>query len=300
MKSSNDYAGASVRRLTAPVSSAIAAIAIEGTAAPGFLSSCLLTPGGKPLDLSRAQVRFALWRFDDAKCPPEHVMVLVRSPAAFEIHCHGGLAVTAAIIDQLVRAGCVEQDGAHSTLPLRPVSAVDELHSQQLQEVFANEARIALAKASTLKTALILLDQYHGALINELRDIENVAMRGGAHAALEACDQVLSRSRLGQKLNDRWRLTLAGPPNVGKSSLMNALYGSSRVLVHHEPGTTRDAIETNLVIQDWPIVLVDTAGIRESQEAIEAQGIRIRSSALVCWRSGLTGGGCNRWLDSSA
>ncbi len=63
---------------------------------------------------------------------------------------------------------------------------------------------------------------------------------------------------------------------------MNALTGASRVLVHHEPGTTRDAVETNLVIGDWPLVLTDTAGIRDSEEVVERLGIE---TAWQRWRN---------------
>ncbi len=55
---------------------------------------------------------------------------------------------------------------------------------------------------------------------------------------------------------------------------MNALTGSTRVLVHHEPGTTRDAVETSLVMGGWPLILTDTAGIRQSQETIEQHGVQ--------------------------
>jgi tRNA modification GTPase len=84
------------------------------------------------------------------------------------------------------------------------------------------------------------------------------------------------------KLIEPWRLTLAGPPNVGKSSLTNTLVGAARVLVHHEPGTTRDAVETSIVVSSWPVVLTDTAGVRQPVESIESQGI---AAARLRWRA---------------
>ena len=69
-------------------------------------------------------------------------------------------------------------------------------------------------------------------------------------------------------------VVLAGPPNAGKSSLMNALLGESRVLVSDTPGTTRDTVEAWLDMDGWPVRLVDTAGLREAGDAVEAAGIR--------------------------
>jgi tRNA modification GTPase len=70
-------------------------------------------------------------------------------------------------------------------------------------------------------------------------------------------------------------VVLAGPPNAGKSSLLNALVGESRVIVSEEPGTTRDAVEVLLDTEPWPIRLVDTAGLRENAGAVERLGIEI-------------------------
>ena len=69
-------------------------------------------------------------------------------------------------------------------------------------------------------------------------------------------------------------VVLAGPPNAGKSSLMNAMLGESRVLVSDTPGTTRDTVEAWLDIGGWPVRLVDTAGLRETVDAVEAEGVR--------------------------
>ena len=75
-------------------------------------------------------------------------------------------------------------------------------------------------------------------------------------------------------------VVLAGPPNAGKSSLLNALVGSNRAIVSDVPGTTRDAVEAWLDLGGWPVRLVDTAGLRDTSDAIEAEGVR-RSEALI-------------------
>lgn len=71
-----------------------------------------------------------------------------------------------------------------------------------------------------------------------------------------------------------WRVVLAGSPNVGKSSLINALVGFERALVFDQPGTTRDAVTGSTAIGGWPITLIDTAGIRETDDPLESAGVR--------------------------
>ena len=75
-------------------------------------------------------------------------------------------------------------------------------------------------------------------------------------------------------LVEPWQVVLAGPPNAGKSSLMNAIVGSARAIVHSEPGTTRDWVDALTAIDGWPIALTDTAGLRDSFDSIENEGIR--------------------------
>ncbi|MBR2941585.1 MAG: 50S ribosome-binding GTPase, partial [Kiritimatiellae bacterium] len=88
------------------------------------------------------------------------------------------------------------------------------------------------------------------------------------------------RAREGRMLRDGAKVVLAGPPNVGKSSLFNALVGSARAIVSDRPGTTRDAIEAWIDISGWPVCLVDTAGLRTAADAVEAEGVE-RAKSLA-------------------
>ena len=83
----------------------------------------------------------------------------------------------------------------------------------------------------------------------------------------------LRRFREGKILRDGALVVIAGPPNAGKSSLMNALLGERRAIVSDVPGTTRDSIEEWLDVGGWPVRLVDTAGLRETDDAIEGEGV---------------------------
>ena len=93
-------------------------------------------------------------------------------------------------------------------------------------------------------------------------------------------DRLIATGREGRLLREGALVVLAGAPNAGKSSLMNALLGEGRAIVSDEAGTTRDTIEEGLDIDGWPIRLVDTAGLRQTSSAVETEGVA-RAEALI-------------------
>ena len=103
-------------------------------------------------------------------------------------------------------------------------------------------------------------------------------------SVLELVEAQISQGRRGERMRDGVTVVILGPPNAGKSTLMNALAQRDAAIVSAIPGTTRDVIEVRLDLDGVPVTLVDTAGLREAQDAIEAEGIR---RAL---RQGGTGG----------
>ena len=133
-------------------------------------------------------------------------------------------------------------------------------------------ALLDLTRAPTLRTAEILLEQTQGALDRELsRLIEEI--RGPHHLALEHLDRLIAHGQVGVRLTTGWRVVIAGRPNVGKSRLLNALAGYQRAIVDPTPGTTRDLVTALTAFDGWPVELVDTAGMRETDDAIERSGI---------------------------
>jgi tRNA modification GTPase len=122
------------------------------------------------------------------------------------------------------------------------------------------------AFAPTLRTASILLDQSAGAFD---RDFAN------GHV-----DRLLRRVSLGKHLIEPWRIALAGPPNAGKSSLLNAMAGYERSLVSPVAGTTRDVVTARTAFDGWPVELIDTAGLRTTDHAIEAEGVQRANAAM--------------------
>lgn len=95
-----------------------------------------------------------------------------------------------------------------------------------------------------------------------------------ARALSKQIQAVLGDGRRGERLREGFFVVLAGPPNAGKSTLLNALAGREAAIVSSLPGTTRDAIEVRCDLGGLPVVLVDTAGLRETEDPVELEGIR--------------------------
>lgn len=245
--------------LTPVIPAAIATIAIRGPLASEIVAAAFRTPDGRRPQLELAEARFGHWTVASRDVPAEHVVLCRTGDAEFEIYCHGGLAICRLILSQVERCGC-------------QICDADDWVAAGTKALEASAER-ALERAATLKVAAILLDQAQGALRRALARVDDLLTASRIDQARHTLSQLLERSALGMRLLLPWQLTLAGPPNAGKSSLTNALVGSSRVLVHEEPGTTRDAVDTAIVVSSWPLVITDTAGVRAAGDAIERQGI---------------------------
>jgi tRNA modification GTPase len=174
-----------------------------------------------------------------------------------EVHCHGGrrvVAWVAGLLGEIDRRTPTRHDG-WSCLP----------------------------KALTLRSASILLDQCHGAFDRAVDDILLSHDPSGDKLA------ALARyAGVGRHLTEPWRVVIAGEPNVGKSSLVNAVAGFQRSVVSATPGTTRDVVSTVTAIDGWPVELLDTAGLCLAVDEVEAEGVGRAGAAraeadLVVW-----------------
>ena len=111
-------------------------------------------------------------------------------------------------------------------------------------------------------------------------EIAGFDMLSGIDWVISELEGLISQCNAGVILREGVRAVIAGRPNAGKSSLMNALLGRKRAIVTDIPGTTRDIIEEGIIIDGVPVRLIDTAGLRESDDVIEAEGVRLALEAL--------------------
>jgi tRNA modification GTPase len=242
--------------LTPPGRGAIATIAVTGPQATAIVDQLFAPARSRPLSVCPLRdIVYGRWL-----STTEEVVVCRTKTDRVEIHCHGGIAASRAIIDSLVAAGCTT------------VSWQEFVVREEANRI-RSAARIALAECRTQRTAAILLDQYNGALENAIRETESLLARQQTNDAIHILETLLSRSRLGLRLGTPWRVVIAGPTNVGKSSLINALLGYERAIVFDQPGTTRDVLTAPAAFDGWPVKLCDTAGLHDSRDPLELAGV---------------------------
>jgi tRNA modification GTPase len=125
------------------------------------------------------------------------------------------------------------------------------------------------------------LDQLRGALRSALQTVLQRIELGDLDGARNRITTLLNHATVGMHLNRPWDVVLTGRANVGKSSLINALLGYQRCIVNERPGTTRDVLTASTACDGWPIRLADTAGLRSTRDAIEAEGVRRARNRLA-------------------
>ena len=250
-------------QLTPPGRGAIASLLVEGRQAVEVVDRRLRSGAIRFRD--QAMGRLVVGRIGPGV--GEQVVALRRSDHTVELHCHGGQAAVARIMEVFIQEGCVAVDWRRWT-------------AQRHADPIAADAYQALADARTERAAVILADQYGGALRGAVEAIRTAIGRRDLVAARRQVDELLSRAELGRHLIEPWQVVLAGEPNVGKSSLINALLGYARAIVHPTPGTTRDIVTAITAIDGWPVELADTAGLRQTDETVERAGVELAHRRL--------------------
>lgn len=248
------------QRVTSATPGAIGVIALSGPGALTWIRDHFRSISGKALlDWSEATVRFGQWKLTDQHA--EELVIVCKDEKHFELHCHAGLVVQS-ILTQLASLGADVRD---------PVVSAETYAHVSLEE----QAKQLLLRATSETTAAILLDQYRGALRRELQEIVALLEHGAVQVAVVQMQQLLQRAQLGLHLVEPWQVQLAGPPNVGKSSLLNSILGYQRAIVHDSAGTTRDLVHASTSLSGWPFRFTDSAGIREKADLVEAEALGI-------------------------
>lgn len=223
-----------------------------------------------------------------------------------ELHIHGGRAVLAATFDALAAVpGCrpatagefARRAFENGKLDLTTAEGIVDLIDAETDAQRRQALRQASGELSQLyegwRRELIEAQALVEAAIDfsDEADIAETAAANGLSNAASLAERIqrhLKDGRRGEIVRDGFRVVLAGPPNVGKSSLMNALTRRDVAIVSEEPGTTRDVLEVRLDLGGYMAVVADTAGLREAAGAVEREGIRralsrAEGADLVLW-----------------
>jgi tRNA modification GTPase len=258
----------------------------------------------KPLDsLPSHSVRFGVFR-DVHHDPLDEVLVVYFAQGksftgeeTVEIHCHGSVYIQQTILRTLTVAGArmaepgefTQRAFMHGKFDLSQAEAVADLiasNSQQAHAVALHQMRGGFShELSALREKLIefasLMELELDFGEEDVAFADRTALLALVDSVLGKIERLIQSFELGNAMKEGVPVALVGAPNAGKSSLLNALLGEERAIVSDIPGTTRDVIEEVLNIDGIPFRLMDTAGIRETKESIEALGIARTQEKIV-------------------
>ncbi len=292
---------------TAPGRAAIAVVRISGPDAANAL--CRLTGRVPP----PRQAHLAQLRHPDSGDPLDQALVLYfAGPASetgediAELQVHGGRAVVRAVLDALGTVpGCRPAEPGEFAHRAFINGKLDLTAAEGLADLIDAETEAQRRQAMTLATGHLatLYGDWRTRLIecqalmesaidfSDEGDVGDSAAAAATERATALSLEItghLAGSTRGEIIRDGFRVVIAGPPNAGKSTLLNALAQRDAAIVSAEAGTTRDAIEVHLDLAGLPVIVTDTAGIRETIGDIEREGIRrtydrARTADLIIW-----------------
>lgn len=285
---------------TAPGEGAIAVIRVSGPKAFEVAGSIFSRPveGFKTHTAHYGEIRKA-----DGTVLDSVLLLVMKGPHSYtgedsvEISCHGGQLVTRRVLERIFEAGARPARPGEFSLRAFLNGKIDLAQAEAVQELIAAKSELALENAEK---------QLQGALSEKVRQFQrelteiaaileawvDFPEEGLEFASMEEIVENVERvcqemARLkatfhdGKMLHEGFSLCLLGSPNVGKSSLMNALLGKERAIVTEIPGTTRDLLEEDLRLGTLHFKLIDTAGVRKTEEVVEQEGIRRTQAAMA-------------------
>ncbi len=275
---------------TPPGRSALAVIRLSGAGAFGIAARVI--PGFR-VDPPRT-AHYAAFRDAAGQLIDRGIYLVFAGPRSetgedvVEFQCHGGLAVPARLVAAIEAAGARPAHPGEFTRRAVMHGKLDLLQAEALGDLIDAEApaqaRAALVqlegglsrRIAALRAGLVELLALLAYDVDFPEEDDGPVARDRIEAAratvLAGVEQLLGTAPLADRVRRGALVVLAGPPNAGKSSLFNALLGHERALVTEIPGTTRDAIEAHVEFHGWPIRLVDTAGLGEATDRLDALG----------------------------
>ena len=281
---------------TPPGEGGVAVIRISGNDAHFFLRKIFI-PKGKG---GFSERRFSFGRIvdpDTKETVDETLCVVMNAPATYtgenlaEIHCHGGYLVPKKIVGLLIDLGAVLASPGEFTkraylngkMDLAQAEAVsDIINAQTEQSLRYAEAQLRGTLSNSineLKDQLLdVLAEIEATLDFPEEDIDPVTkdrLRTTAESVENKLLTLLKSYDTGRMFRDGVSMVILGKPNVGKSSILNCLLQTQRAIVSSEAGTTRDFIEEKISISGIPVVVTDTAGIRDSSDQVEKLGVQL-------------------------
>ncbi len=229
-------------------------------------------------------------------------MVYFAAPNSFtgedvvEFHCHGGTGIARGVLESVIKNGARLAEAGEFTRRAFINGKLTLSSAEGLADMISAENLSAIRAGNMLYfekfsgEVRAIQDILKGALAAVAAEIDypeededgvlSVDVRGMAGKALEAVNTLLSTYSVGKKMRDGVNVAICGKPNAGKSSILNSLLGYDKAIVSSRAGTTRDAVEGEIILGGVKYNLIDTAGIRKSRDELEGMGIS-RAKSII-------------------
>jgi tRNA modification GTPase len=286
---------------TPPGEGGIGIVRVSGPDALRLVASVFRSSSGRSLDEKGRRV-FHGTIGAGAECLDEVLVHVMRAPHSYtredvvEINGHGGAGPLNAVLELVLEHGARLAHPGEFTKRAFLNGRIDLVQAEAVIDRIRAQTRASLLAASSAAGGVLsrtiheltaslrdILARVEAAVDfpeEDLPDLVNWELKADLVAVFERMQQLLATAELGRLYREGTSVAIAGRPNVGKSSLFNALLREARAIVTEHAGTTRDLIQEIITINGIPVRLIDTAGLREAQEAVEKIGVEFARNAV--------------------
>ena len=280
---------------TALVESGIGIIRISGNQAVEIAGKILRTKGGRPLDIREShRIRYG-FVFDGEKEIDEVLVSTFLAPKSFtgedtvEINCHGGILLMQKVFQATLKAGARPAEPGEFSKRAFLNGRIDLSQAEAVADLIAAKSEDSIRSSLSLLQGSLKekIKRMRSRILEDtafieaaLDDPEHISLEGFSEQCQGHVEEILSdiqellkHQREGRLLKEGIQTVIVGKPNAGKSSLLNCLVKADKAIVSNIPGTTRDTVEEDIRIGSLSLHLIDTAGIRETEDIVEEIGV---------------------------